>query len=63
MDIVALCQCLPPHVSTTTLRQVHRIAWAMLVMTGRVTMLGLSRWAGTGGSDRTVQRFFSRAAK
>ena len=31
----------------------------MLVMTGRVTMLGLSRWAGPGGSDRTVQRFFS----
>ncbi len=31
----------------------------MLVMTGRVTMLGLSRWAGPGGSYRTVQRFFS----
>jgi len=33
----------------------------MVVMTGRVTMLGLSRWAGPGGSDRTVQRFFSQA--
>jgi hypothetical protein len=33
----------------------------MLVMTGRVTMLGLSRWAGKGGSYRTVQRFFSHA--
>jgi putative transposase len=33
----------------------------MLVMTGRVTMLGLSRWAGKGGSYRTVQRFFSQA--
>jgi putative transposase len=32
---------------------------AMLVMTGRVTMLGLSRWAGPGGSYRTVQRFFA----
>jgi len=31
----------------------------MVVMTGRVTMLGLSRWAGKGGSYRTVQRFFS----
>jgi hypothetical protein len=29
----------------------------MLVMPGRVTMLGISRWAGTGGSYRTVQRF------
>jgi putative transposase len=28
-------------------------------MTGRVTMLGLSRWAGPGGSYRTVQRFFA----
>ena len=31
----------------------------MLVVTGRVTMLGLSRWAGKGGSYRTVQRFFA----
>jgi len=31
----------------------------LLVTTGRITMLGLSRWAGTGGSYRTVQRFFS----
>jgi IS4 transposase len=28
-------------------------------MTGRVTMLGLSRWAGKGGSYRTIQRFFN----
>jgi putative transposase len=30
-------------------------------MTGRVTMLGLSRWTGSGGSYRTVPRFFSQA--
>jgi putative transposase len=42
----------------TTIRQLNRIAVAMLAMTGRVTMLGLARWAGTGGSYRTVQRFF-----
>ena len=59
MDIVALCQCLQPYVTVTTLRQFRRIACAMVVMTGRVTMLGLSRWAGKGGSYRTVQRFFS----
>jgi DDE superfamily endonuclease len=59
MDIVALFQCLQPHVTTTTLRQLSRIAWAILVMTGRVTMLGISRWAGQGGSYRTVQRFFA----
>ena len=61
MDIVALFHSLSPHVTATTLRQLSRMAWAMLVMTGRVTMLGLSRWAGKGGSYRTVQRFFSQA--
>src|SRR2546426_1635177 len=59
MDILALLQCLHPAVTRTTLRQFSRITSAMLVMTGRVTMLGLSRWAGTGGSYRTVQRFFA----
>ena len=59
MNIVALFQCLQPYVTATTLRQFSRIALAMLVMTGRVTMLGISRWAGKGGSYRTVQRFFS----
>ena len=42
----------------TTVRQLSRIVLAMLAMTGRVTMLGLARWAGTGGSYRTIQRFF-----
>ena len=35
-----------------------RIIAAMMAMTGRVTMLGLSRWTEKGGSYRTVQRFF-----
>jgi hypothetical protein len=61
MDILALLQCLRPAVTKTTLRQFSRIALALLVMTGRVTMLGISRWAGPGGSYRTVQRFFSQA--
>jgi hypothetical protein len=30
-------------------------------MTGRVTMLGISRWTGPGGSYRTVQRLFAQA--
>jgi DDE superfamily endonuclease len=61
MDILALCQCLQPHVTATTLRQLSRMVWAILVMSGRVTMLGISRWAGPGGSYRTVQRLFSQA--
>jgi putative transposase len=59
MDILAFVQCLHPSVTGTTLRQFSRIAFALLGMPGRVTMLGLSRWAGKGGSYRTVQRFFS----
>jgi putative transposase len=31
----------------------------MLAMTGRVTMLGLSRWTEQGGSYRTIQRFYN----
>lgn len=59
MDIVALLQCLQPYVPATTLRQCSRIVRALLVMTGRLTMLGMSRWAGPGGSYRTIQRFFA----
>lgn len=57
MDICACVPCLHPTVPRTTLRQCRRMALAMVVMTGRVTMLGLARWASPGGSDRTVQRF------
>src|SRR5438093_1656252 len=61
MDLVALLHCLQPAVPRTTLRQFSRIVVALLAMTGRVTMLGISRWAGQGGSYRTVQRFFTQA--
>jgi IS4 transposase len=36
-----------------------RIALAMIAMSGRVTMLGISCWTEAGGSYRTVQRFFA----
>jgi len=58
MNILALLQCLSPCLETTTVRQMSRIIPAMLAMTGRVTMLGISRWTEKGGSYRTVQRFF-----
>ena len=61
MNILALLQCIQPELSKTDLRRMSRIAQAMLSMSGRVTMLGLSRWAGRGGSYRTVQRFFNAA--
>jgi DDE superfamily endonuclease len=59
LDIVTLLRCLQSEVTMTTIRQFSTIALALLAMTGRVTMLGISRWTGDGGSYRTVQRFFS----
>lgn len=58
LDILALLQCLQPYLTATTLRQFDRVGFGLLGMTGRVTMLGIARWAGSGGSYRTVQRFF-----
>jgi putative transposase len=58
LDIVALLHCLNPHLKATTVRQLSRIIGALLAMTGRVTMVGMARWGGDGGSYRTVQRFF-----
>ncbi len=43
----------------TTIRHLRVITLALLAMTGRVTMLGISRWTAQGGSYRTVQRFFA----
>ena len=57
--ILPFLLCLQPEVSLTTIRQLSRIVPALLAMTGRVTMLGISRWTGDGASYRTVQRFFS----
>lgn len=60
-DILAHLQCLEPYLSSTTVRQFSHIVVAMLMMTGRVTMLGMSRWTDKGGSYRTIQRFFTTA--
>ena len=58
IEIVSLLVCLYPAVSRTTVGQLSGIAMAILAMTGWVTMRGISRWTGAGGSYRTVQRFF-----
>ncbi len=61
-DIIIVLHCLSQCLNNTTLRQLSYIVPAMLAMTGRVTMLGLSRWTeGKGGSYRTIQRFFNTA--
>ena len=57
--IIALFSVLIPHLSATTTCQLSQVVLALLAMTGRVTMLNISRWTGQGGSYRTVQRFFN----
>ena len=59
MNILALLQCIQPAISSTNVKRLSRIVIAMIAMTGRVTMLGISRWTGKGGSYRTIQRFFN----
>jgi len=60
-DIMIVFACLSQSLRATELRRLIRTAQALLAISGRVTMRGLSRWAGKGGSYRTVQRFFNTA--
>jgi hypothetical protein len=57
-EIVALLQNIAPLISKTTLRQMSQVIFGMLAVSGRITMLGLSRWTEKGGSYRTIQRFY-----
>ena len=59
MDIMTLLGVLSQSVDQTTIKQLGEIAKAMITMSGRVTMLGLSRWTEQGGSYRTIQRFYN----
>jgi putative transposase len=60
LDIMRVFACLSQRLSTTALRQLTRVTEALLSMSSRVTMRGLSRWADQGGSYRTVQQWRSR---
>ena len=57
-EIVALLQTIAPLCSKTAVRQMSHVIYGMLVASGRVTMLGLSRWTEKGGSYRTLQRLY-----
>jgi putative transposase len=57
-EIVTTLSILSPSLAPRTFKQLTLIVEAVLAMTGRVTMLGISRWTEKGGSYRTVQRFF-----
>lgn len=58
MDIIVVLQSLGQCLDQTTLHQLNCIVSGLLAMTGRVTMLGISRWTEKGGSYRTIQRFY-----
>ena len=60
-EILALLQNIAPLLEKTNLRQMHQVIFGMLAASGRITMLGLSRWTEKGGSYRTVQRFYHSA--
>jgi putative transposase len=57
-EIIATLESLGSLLGKRDLKQLALIIEAMFAMTGRVTMLGISRWTEKGGSYRTVQRFF-----
>ena len=57
-EIIPLLICLETHLSSTRLRQLKHLVFAMLCIPNQATMLGLSRWTERGGSYRTLQRFY-----
>ena len=57
-DIMVVLACLSQCVPPTPLCQLGRVIEAILSISGRVTMKGLSRWSSKGGSYRTIQRLF-----
>ena len=59
LEIIALFSVLNPCISKTTIRQLCQVVFALLAMTGQVTMLNISRWTSKGGSYCTGQRFFN----
>jgi len=58
-EIITLLDCITPIIEKNKQRQLQIIIHALLVMRGRITMLGLSRWSEKGGSYKTIERFFN----
>ena len=57
-EIITILEAISPALSAGELKHFRIMIEAIISMTGRVTMLGISRWTEQGGSYRTVQRFF-----
>ena len=59
IEITTLLIHLQPFLSTCHFRQLTLVSEALLMMQGRITIQGISRWTNQGGSYRTLQRFFA----
>lgn len=57
-EILALLQNIAPLLGKTVLRQMSQVIYGILAASGRITMLGISRWTEKGGSYRTIQRLY-----
>ena len=57
-EIITTLEALSPTLCSRVMKQLILVIEATLAMSGRVTMLGISRWTEKGGSYRTVQRLF-----
>ena len=68
LEIIALFSVLNPCISETTICQFCQIVFALLAMTGRTTMLNISRWtskpaASTEQSDNTNKTATSKRGR
>ena len=57
-EILLLLQNIAPLLEKKTLRQLSQVIFGMMVISGRITMLGLSRWTEKGGSYRNIYRLY-----
>ena len=56
-DISTILLCFSGLLTASTQRHLLLTIEALLSMSGRITLLGISRWTEAGGSYRTLQRF------
>jgi len=61
MEILTLFGCCSHLLNRTSIRHLAIIAQAMLTLSGRVTIKGLSRWTQGSASSRTLQRFYAQS--
>ena len=58
LKIMPYLECLSQTFSKKIVNLLAIVSQSMLCCKGRITMLGLSRWSGKGGSYRNIQRFY-----